>query len=131
MDKGFMLYASRKLDLNVANKLGKITITGQKLCLFLWLATNFSVQIDKAFAWTNIFWSHGLFARFLEKKYGAEHPELFQVSREEDNALPWIMEEINPHDAIWAIQEHMNAARLDHPVPPGPHLTAFCHGLKD
>jgi hypothetical protein len=27
-----------------------ITITGQKLHLFLWLATNFGAQIDKAFA---------------------------------------------------------------------------------
>jgi hypothetical protein len=54
--------------------------------------------------------------------------ELFQVPKEEDNALPWITGEMTPHDAIWVIQEHMNAG-LDHHVSTHPHFTAFCHGL--
>jgi hypothetical protein len=47
--------------------------------------------------------------KFVETKYAEEFPEQFASSeRDVDGALSWLTEDMNPHEAYWALQSRTN-----------------------
>jgi hypothetical protein len=81
------------------------------MLLFLWLA-----QLIMPHQATQSFMAYrrGLSSRFLEINYSAKYSGLFQGERDSLSALPWIADDMTPHQAGWDVQEGTNL------LPPEP-----------
>lgn len=60
-------------------------------------------------SWASMLWGRKLMTKFMETKYAKQFPEHFAESeRDDDGALSWLTEDMNPHEAYWALQSRTN-----------------------